>query len=481
MKHYLHGVLALILLLNIVSCAEKDSSNGESSGESADTVTSAETDIRTPYIEKTDFGGEKFTILAPDWGPYTNYFFADEQTGDAMNDAIYDREIMTEEYLGVDIGYICEGTIDDIGTKVTSMVMSGDSTYQLTLTHCIRQTANLMSQNMVCDWNSSPSVDLSREYWNQSCNDNLSLFGKQYFAVSDYMITSPNAIFFNKEMITSYNLENPYDLVRSNKWTLDKMMEMASVVTTDINGDSIYDVNDQYGFGCEGDWMMTSFFYSSEINFTQKTNDGGLELALNNERTYTLIEKLDTLFNKSGDSFIWPFSSAEENTVKISSGRVLFHMETLDSIHKYRDTIVDFGIIPYPKFDETQDRYVNNDWSGLMCIPTTAGDLDMIGKVCEMLAYYSNDTTIPAYYDVLLGDKFARDDDSKEMLELIFDNIVYDAGMNFFGLDGKMNELLYTPSKLIYQQSSGDFASWYNAREESAIAQIDKLMDEIRD
>ena len=102
-----------------------------------------------------------------------------------MNDAIFDRELLVEDYLGVDIGYILEVTIQDIGTKVSSMVMSGDTTYQLVLTHCIRNTSNLMSQNMVCDWNTLPSVDLTREYWNQSCNENLSLYGKQYFAVSD--------------------------------------------------------------------------------------------------------------------------------------------------------------------------------------------------------------------------------------------------------------------------------------------------------
>lgn len=56
----------------------------------------------------------------------------------------------------------------------------------------------------------------------------------------------------------------------------------------------------------------------------------------------------------------------------------------------------------------------------------------MAGQVVEMLSYYSMETTVPAYYTVLFGEKLARDVDSVEMLSIVFDNIVYDAGMNYF-------------------------------------------------
>ena len=57
--------------------------------------------VRTPYIEKNDYGGAVFTVFAPEWGGYVDYMFAEEQTGDAMNDALYERERLVEEYLGV--------------------------------------------------------------------------------------------------------------------------------------------------------------------------------------------------------------------------------------------------------------------------------------------------------------------------------------------------------------------------------------------
>ena len=52
---------------------------------------------RTPYIEKCDYNGAEFNIVTGDWGLYSNIFFADEMTGDQMNDAIFERERLVEE------------------------------------------------------------------------------------------------------------------------------------------------------------------------------------------------------------------------------------------------------------------------------------------------------------------------------------------------------------------------------------------------
>ena len=125
MKHHLRLIPTLLVISGLVACGQEVTSTetDEVATDTSDTATE-----RKPYIDKADYNGERFTILAPEWGLYNNYFFADEQTGDAMNDAIFDRELLVEDYLGVDIGYILEGTIQDIGTKVSSMVMSGDTT-----------------------------------------------------------------------------------------------------------------------------------------------------------------------------------------------------------------------------------------------------------------------------------------------------------------------------------------------------------------
>lgn len=239
------------------------------------------------------------------------------------------------------------------------------------------------------------------------------------------------------------------------------MMEMSSKVTKDINGDSVYDIGDQYGLSCDDDWRWNSFLYSSGIYLVNKDDGGEFNLSVNSDRMVSLIEKLDKLINGTNDVFLWPFNSTNDKKLTVASGRVLFQIEALNKMNQYRETDVDYGIIPYPKYDAKQENYTTNDWSGLMCVPVTVGNPEMVGKTCEMLAYYSNQTTIPAYFDLVLGEKLSRDEDSKEMLGIIYDNIVFDPGMNYLGFETNMGKLFYTITNLVIKEGSGSFASWY--------------------
>jgi len=89
---------------------------------------------------------------------------------------------------------------------------------------------------------------------------------------------------------------------------------------------------------------------------------------------------------------------------------------------------VDFGIIPYPKLDEYQDSYYTfvDAHSSLMAVPVMVGEIEKVGAIIEALSYESYKTVRPAYYDVALKSKFARDDESEKMLDIIFSGIVYD-------------------------------------------------------
>ena len=149
----------------------------------------------------------------------------------------------------------------------------------------------------------------------------------------------------------------------------------------------------------------------------------------------------------------------------------MYQMSPIREQNRYRDCAVDFGILPYPKLDETQKSYVNNDWGGLMAVPVNVGNPEMVGKACELLAFYSEDTTIPAYYDLMLGEKLTRDANSKEMLELIFDNVFYDPGLYFFGF-GKTQNLIHSIKNIVVLQQSDAIASHYSSVETAAKAEI---------
>ena len=477
-------ILALVMLLAVAASSFACVKN-EDNGDGLTSDTAVEIEALPAGIEKCDYGNEAFNILAPDDNivMLDRYTFAlddsQEYLSDPMNKAMYDREVMVEEYLGIEINYLHQGTYTAVHKSVNQMVMSGDDSYQLVLPHCIGAVNAMFSDQLLYDFYDFEYVNLEADWWNHAAVESLSTGDHLFYAVSDMMLPDPNCVLVNLDLIGLYELEDPYDIVRDGKWTLDKMMEMMGKVTLE-NGDNVWDINDQYGLGTPDNWYLNSFFYSSGITLTDKNEDGLFYLALDNERTYTLMEKLDELLN-GGDTFVynWNNNNIDETTLDISKGRVLFNIATVRRLYTMRDTKVNYGILPFPKLDESQENYSNNSWASLMCVPKTVRNPEMIGKAMELLAYYSESTAIPAYFDIMLGAKLSRDEDSVEMLNIIFDSIIYDAGFNFLGFSPNTTNLFFTPHNHIVKSGQNNFASWLNRYKQGSQAEIDQLNEAI--
>ena len=472
-KRIISALLLVAMLTSLVACGgdgDKDKTDGDKNkGEEA-----------PAGIEAADYNLD-FNIYAPDFGMYQRYFFADDPGTDAMTAAIYEREVNVEDHLCVDICYTITGDIFGVRTKIQELVMTGDDTYHLFLTHCIAGLSAMITENLLYDFRNFEDINLEAEYWNQQAQEALDVNGHLYYGVSDYMLSDPNCVLFNKDMIEELNLEDQYQLVRDGEWTVDKMAELMSAATKD-NGDGRWTSQDTYGLTTADDWFCNSFIFSSEVDLVNKNADGEFEFAFDNERTYTMVEKLSALLD-GNDTWVYPYgggNSAEENLandeyVDISKGRSLFNVYNIAYLYVLRDVDVDFGVLPYPKLDATQDGYYTNDWSGLMCVPKTVQNTDMVGKVIELLSYYSGDTVRYAYYDIMLGEKLTRDPDSKEMLDIIFDGVSYNAGVNYFGFDSNMKKFFYLGASVIWGGGSyrlGSHIASYKPGCEAAIEQF---------
>lgn len=94
----------------------------------------------------------------------------------------------------------------------------------------------------------------------------------------------------------------------------------------------------------------------------------------------------------------------------------------------------DFGVLPYPKWDDNQDTYYSRVEGGAqVCIvPITNDKTDIAGAVIESMCSYSYNNVIPAYYEITIKNKYTRDDDSAEMFDLIIENRTYDLGDTFW-------------------------------------------------
>lgn len=88
------------------SMAETGGTAGE---ESAETIAEEETRQMHAVPSDLDYGGETFTIVYPNWQGYNYYFFANEYTGDVMNDAIFSRKSKVEDTIKITMTETCPG------------------------------------------------------------------------------------------------------------------------------------------------------------------------------------------------------------------------------------------------------------------------------------------------------------------------------------------------------------------------------------
>ena len=107
----------------------------------------------------------------------------------------------------------------------------------------------------------------------------------------------------------------------------------------------------------------------------------------------------------------------------------MFFTEVLSLVKQFRDMDVDFGIVPSPKFDENQENYVQfvDSWCpSPVVIPKTAKDVSRSAFLVQLLAETGREFIRDEYYDRTLTGKSLRDDESSEMLGIIFDSYILD-------------------------------------------------------
>ena len=109
-------------------------------------------------------------------------------------------------------------------------------------------------------------LDLEGSSWNSMFNDTLSVMGKTFYATGDIstnLYEAVRAVIFNKDLVRTYQLDSPYELVRAGGWTLDALERMAKAAAADINGDSKMDNDDQWGMAWQSAISGIVFYYGS--------------------------------------------------------------------------------------------------------------------------------------------------------------------------------------------------------------------------
>ena len=456
--------LALLLVGIILSqsialsgCSDAVDSDTESSTETESvSETSDETKIEAPAettdgligievgydwqagVKKADYDGHVFNIMngnIQDWYAYLNVT-AEETTGEPVNDAVYERIQRTNEYLNVNV---IETIESDASNALRAQVKAGLDDYDVTLQELMHCYTLAIEGNALEFKSEVPGLDMSGVWWDQNSINDLSINNKLYFVTNDFDTTrfdNIRSLYFNKQIIESHGLENPYDIVDSGKWTIDKFIEMAEKTVSDADGNGVMTDTDSYGYIGYVELVTDLMLCGAGIKYIDKDHDTGMLIdGTTGEKTVDVYSKIyrllwggSTTFDIRQPRFSQYLRGLGDRIQEqlFVEDRALFYSECMAWTRVLREMEADFGVLPPPKYDEAQDRYYSIIIDPFMqMIPITAKNAERTGNILDVLAAASHDTVVDAYVNVTLSGKVARDADTVRMLRLVFDDLSY--------------------------------------------------------
>ncbi len=478
-----HMTLPLLLLTALLtaSCASVEDAGTVTTAAGTEGTPVTETETAEPRALDTlaaaDFGEHAFTVMACNDGANNRHYdieTAGEETGDLFNDLVYRRNRAVEEKYNIKLVCANEG-YEDVTAIFRQQVQGGLTDYDLYFGDS--HVAKLAAEGYFTDLNAIDTLDLSNPWWSRNARESLSVDGKIYFMTGDINPTTLMAgggLAFNKVLFANNDIPYPYDTVREGAWTIDKMLAICKDAGKDVNGDGNMTIDaDMYGFTS---WCAASpyaLFFGMGGRMSRLNAEGIPTLDWDTEKMSTIYDKMYTLIHEYASYFVTDVAQYDTNFMCFSDGHAFFNQIAMLTVDRnLRDMEDDYGILPLPKLDESQESYyayVNAAMNSAM-IPSNAENLSRTGTITEALAAAAYDIVTPSLYEIITKSKNVRDAESAEMVSIITQNIVFDPFyLNL--LDG----FSFLQEQLVAKRDN--IASAMESKRKAAEKALEKLVD----
>ena len=447
-KKTLCALLASLMLTGaLISCSVgSDETEDTKKNDQNDTV--EESDTREPLdIPATRYDGTELCLLVRGgtgaWS--TVEVFADSSTtsSDNISYAVFERNDAILQNYGVTIS---EFRSEDPHTNVSNELAAPTGDFRAIVSD-VSAAASFATNGYLWDLNSDAIqyVDTSKPWWDNKMAKGLSISNRLFFATGDIMTLDNDATFaimFNKSIATDCMLPNLYELVDNGQWTIDKFYEFEQKAVQDLDGSvGLSYENDISGFAYTQDSPIC-LLIAGDITLTKKDEEDIPYYDMNVERAQDIADKAKLLFS---NDYSVNLNKTDLNDVEASGKKcfgenhALFFGECLQCVTRVRGYDVDFGILPFPKYDANQAEYrsLMHSTASVVSIPKSVADADltMVDSMIEAMAYYSVDTLTKQYYEINLKTKGAKDAESGPMIDTILANRACDIAY-YYGWGG---------------------------------------------
>ena len=484
MKRKLALILAALILSGCVSCGDTNSTPETTPAVTEETTINEAYDIYS-VLETQDFGETQINILG--YGSSNAYNDADsfsaEQTGEVIDDAIYQRNIETEQLLNVKLVYDASLAERDAQARFNNSVLAGDNACDIFI-HKAAYFGAFFTAGTLIPWDGVDGLHTDMPWYVQSANETIRIGDKQYALFGDVSKTNITMCWttvFNKRLVDDYNLDDPYQIVRDGDWTMDKLMNLTKDIWKDLNGNGERDEDDLFGYYTDSYATIDAFMISHGINATSKDSDDFPITDFYSERLVKSFEKVYELYWNNAGTYV---DTVEPYTYRFdfADGKAVFSPMLIDYIigAELRSMTDDYGILPFPKLDDEQENYSTYLLSrtGIAMLPAdiTSDKLDKVGYVLDALNAYSYKYLRPAIYDVSLSAKGARDEQSLEMLEIIMANRHYDFAC-FTEIGGNYPFVPAIAYRTLLSKKDVNITSYYESNKTIADSYFDSYRD----
>lgn len=483
---------------NVANTSNESVQNSSNPDESNVSSSQDEELYKADIPESLAFEGEEFVILSSYAGDPSSVIYPffggnGEFESSVVNDAVITRNLVVEDRLKLKIvenmfrdtnryggGALHEKVETAININIIDFDMISASLY-----NCAKLTAAGYLQDLV---SLEYLHELSSPWWRDSFNKEIEVDGRIYYTTGDISFSDIAGTFcltFNKTVQNNYEIPDFYELVRTKKWTMDEFFKQGKKIGGEVVSDGTFDYQDRIGITGQSS-MMWALMYSGGERIGRMGDDGYPTLTINTERNINLIQDAievlgnHELFLNANNYFNITNTPIDLILENFFGDRSLYYGGSVGQIATaLKDMESDFGVLPYPMYDESQDDYYSliSPYTGdAVCVPANHTDerLELIAATMEMMGAEGKNYISDAYCETTLKEQKTRDEGSLEMLDLIMKTTGCDIGQAYQwgGFPRELQQMV--------SNNNSDFAHIYDSLKDRAQSELDETIQSLK-
>ena len=503
-KRLLCLILSVWMLLTtafLVACADEKEPISDDpqdpTSENEEITPPAQEEQRLPidYLPEETYGGTEIHVLewfvneTPNNRIPWEEIDVDTLTGNTLEDAVFKRNSLVEEKFEV---LITKEYVEIYGTPtyvntLRANEQSGEERFQM-ITVISESIATICQEGMMTNMYELGNLHTDMPWWNQDSVRAYTMGNSLYFASPELLLRDKGAtaaIFYNKAVAESHGITGLYNLVEAGEWTWEEMISMCEDVTADVDGDDkVSSAEDMYGLTGHMRCVPYYLFAGADLKFASINEDGYLELQFgSDERCITTYQEMvdEVLFSDYYFQNLQDPSKIPTGFAPFEADKALFLSDMVKMMVLLRNMTTDYGILPVPKYDKSQEDYSSLVFwhhDSVLGIPASVTNTDAVSTVLEYMSYLSYYDIYPIFYETVLKDRSTRDEQSVEMLEIIFRTRTFDPGHYW------LTTQIHTMKTFlnVFENKTRDIASFWaslESRAETAVEDFNKRIDEM--